>query len=104
MQQRWRSLAALTVARAAMGFQFQTVAALAPLLQRDLGLDKAQPGWLIGLYLLPFAVPCSTNNRAVTIRRMLSTRGAQAESRSMTCAPSGYAAFASISAIRWMAT
>jgi len=56
MQQRWRSLAALTVARAAMGFQFQTVAALAPLLQRDLGLDKAQLGWLIGLYLLPGAV------------------------------------------------
>ena len=55
MQQRWRSLAALTIARAAMGFQFQTVAALAPLLQRDLALDKAQLGWLIGLYLLPGA-------------------------------------------------
>jgi MFS family permease len=56
MQQRWRSLAALTIARAAMGFQFQTVAALAPLLQRDLALDKTQLGWLIGLYLLPGAV------------------------------------------------
>ena len=55
MEQRWRSLAALTIARAAMGFQFQTVAALAPLLQRDLALDKAQLGWLIGLYLLPGA-------------------------------------------------
>jgi MFS family permease len=56
MEQRWKSLAALTVARAAMGFQFQTVAALAPLVQRDLGLDKAQVGWLIGVYLLPGAV------------------------------------------------
>lgn len=55
MQQRWKSLAALTIARAAMGFQFQTVAALAPLLQRDLALDKTQLGWLIGLYLLPGA-------------------------------------------------
>ena len=55
MQQRWRSLAALTIARAAMGFQFQTVAALAPLLERDLALDKTQLGWLIGLYLLPGA-------------------------------------------------
>jgi MFS family permease len=56
MEQRWKSLAALTVARAAMGFQFQTVAALAPLVQHDLGLDKAQLGWLIGVYLLPGAV------------------------------------------------
>jgi predicted MFS family arabinose efflux permease len=55
MHRRWRSLAALTIARAAMGFQFQTVAALAPLLQRDLALDKTQLGWLIGLYLLPGA-------------------------------------------------
>jgi len=55
MEQRWRSLAALTIARAAMGFQFQTVAALAPLLESDLALDKAQLGWLIGLYLLPGA-------------------------------------------------
>ena len=53
MQQRWRSLAALTFARAAMGFQFQSVAAVAPLLAADLALDKTQLGWLIGLYLLP---------------------------------------------------
>jgi predicted MFS family arabinose efflux permease len=55
MQQRWRSLAALTLARVAMGFQFQSVAALAPLLAPDLALDKTQLGWLIGLYLLPGA-------------------------------------------------
>jgi MFS family permease len=55
MQQRWRSLAALTIARAAMGFQFQSVAALAPLVGHDLALDKTQLGWLIGLYLLPGA-------------------------------------------------
>jgi MFS family permease len=53
MKQRWRILAALTFARTAMGFQFQSVATVAPFLTRDLGLDKVQLGWLIGLYLLP---------------------------------------------------
>ncbi len=60
MRPRWRSLAALTFARAAMGFQYQSVAAVAPLMGEGLGLDKAQLGWLIGLYLLPgvaFALP-----------------------------------------------
>lgn len=60
MSPRWRALAALTLARAAMGFQFQSVAAVAPLLASGLGVDKTQLGWLIGLYLLPgvaFALP-----------------------------------------------
>jgi len=50
----------LTLARAAMGFQFQSVAAVSPLISDSLGLDKSQLGWLIGLYLLPgiaFALP-----------------------------------------------
>jgi predicted MFS family arabinose efflux permease len=53
MHQRWLSLAALTLARAGMGFQFQSVAAVSPLISDTLGLDKSQLGWLIGLYLLP---------------------------------------------------
>lgn len=53
MAQRWRILAALTFARASMGFQFQSVATVAPFITADLGLDKAQLGWLIGIYLLP---------------------------------------------------
>ena len=53
MPQRWRILAALTFARASMGFQFQSVAAVAPFLSAELALDKAQLGWLIGIYLLP---------------------------------------------------
>jgi MFS family permease len=56
MAQRWRILAALTFARTSMGFQFQCVASLAPFVSRDLGLDNAQLGWLIGLYLLPGVV------------------------------------------------
>ena len=53
MTQRWKILAALTAARTAMGFQFQAIAAGAPFLAPELGLDKTQLGWLIGLYLLP---------------------------------------------------
>ena len=56
MAQRWRILAALTLARTAMGFQFQSVASVAPFLTSDLALDNAQLGWLIGLYLLPGTV------------------------------------------------
>jgi MFS family permease len=36
-----------------MGFQFQSVAPLAPFLAPELELDNAQLGWLIGLYMLP---------------------------------------------------
>ena len=56
MNQRWWCLGALTVARAAMGFQFQAVAAVGPLVADSLSLDKGQLGWLVGLYLLPGAV------------------------------------------------
>ena len=53
---RWRILAALTFARTSMGFQFQSVAALAPFVAPELELDHAQLGWLIGIYLLPGVV------------------------------------------------
>jgi len=56
MNRRWRMLAALTFARTSMGFQFQSIASTAPFLTADLALDKAQLGWLIGLYLLPGVV------------------------------------------------
>ena len=60
IEQRWRVLAALSLARVGMGYQFQSVAATAPLLSDSLGFDAAQIGWLVGLYLLPgiaFALP-----------------------------------------------
>ena len=56
MSKRWWCLGALTLARAAMGFQFQAVAAVGPLVAASLDLDKGQLGWLVGLYLLPGAV------------------------------------------------
>jgi MFS family permease len=51
MTQRWRILAALTFARTSMGFQFQSVAPLAPFVSGDLGLDNTQLGWLIVIAL-----------------------------------------------------
>jgi MFS family permease len=46
-------LAVLFAARTAMGFQYQSVASVSPLLMDDLGFDYAQFGVLLGLYLLP---------------------------------------------------
>jgi MFS family permease len=53
MGSRWTVLALVVVARTAIGFQFQSVAAVGPLLVADLGLSYVQLGTLIGLYLLP---------------------------------------------------
>ena len=53
---RWLILAALLVARAATGFQFQSVGTATHLLLHDLGFDYAQIGVLLGAYLLPGAV------------------------------------------------
>ena len=60
MGKRWLILAALTLARTAMGFQFQSVPAVAPKLTSELGMSYAVLGTLVGLYLLPgvaFALP-----------------------------------------------
>jgi predicted MFS family arabinose efflux permease len=74
MSPSWRCLAALTLARAAMGFQFQSVAAVAPLISDGLSLDKTQLGWLIGLYLLPgvaFALPGGLLGRRFGDKRLV---------------------------------
>src|SRR5262249_24442945 len=56
MANRWVALAIVFVTRTSMGFQFQAVAAVAPLMVADLGLTWVQLGSLIGLYMLPGAV------------------------------------------------
>jgi MFS family permease len=53
LRNRWTILAVLFVVRLAMGFQFQSVAAVAPLLGRDFGVGLADIGILIGLYFTP---------------------------------------------------
>ena len=60
MANRWVALAIVFVTRTSMGFQFQAVASVAPLMVADLGLSYAQFGWIFGLYMLPgtvFALP-----------------------------------------------
>jgi MFS family permease len=56
MRERWLILAVLTFARTAMGFQFQSVAAVSPLLIDQLQMSYAALGTLVGLYLLPGVV------------------------------------------------
>ena len=55
MRSRWTILAVLFVARAAMAFQFQSVAAVAPQYSQSLGASLADIGLLIGLYFAPGA-------------------------------------------------
>lgn len=50
---RWFILVVLFVARLALGYQFQSAGSVAPFLIRDLGLDYAQVGLLVGGYILP---------------------------------------------------
>src|SRR5579871_5979743 len=53
---RWLILAVLLAARAATGFQFQSVGSASHFLLHDFGFDYAQLGMLLGAYLLPGAV------------------------------------------------
>jgi predicted MFS family arabinose efflux permease len=50
VHRRWLILAVLFIARTAMGYQYQTVAATAPALLRELHVGFAEIGTLIGLY------------------------------------------------------
>ncbi|PWE30604.1 arabinose ABC transporter permease [Maritimibacter sp. 55A14] len=53
MTNRWSILAVLFFARLTMAFQFQSVAALSPLVAGHYGASLADTGLLIGLYLAP---------------------------------------------------
>ena len=54
MQRRWLVLAILFLARMCLAYQFQTIAAITPVLHTELvGFDLGDAGLLIGLYLLP---------------------------------------------------
>ncbi|MDH3220288.1 MAG: MFS transporter [Gammaproteobacteria bacterium] len=60
MKRLWLILATLTLARMTMGFQFQSVATVGPLLTSDSIISYTELGALIGIYLLPgafFAIP-----------------------------------------------
>src|SRR5258708_10201136 len=53
MRNRWGVLAVLLLIRSTMAVQFQSVAAVAPLLGADLGISLADIGILVGLYSVP---------------------------------------------------
>ena len=53
MSNRWTILTLLIFVRLVMGFQFQAVASITPFMVADLGLDFAEIGTLVGLYMLP---------------------------------------------------
>jgi MFS family permease len=53
MTNRWVMLGVVFMARLSLGFQFQSIASVGPLLVSDLHLTYAQLGWLIGLFSLP---------------------------------------------------
>jgi predicted MFS family arabinose efflux permease len=53
---RWIILAALFAARAAIGFQFQSIGSAANLLMTDLGIGYSEVGMLLGAYMLPGVV------------------------------------------------
>ena len=56
MRNRWGILAVLFAVRLTIAFQFQSVAAVAPLLGHDFGVGLSEIGLLIGLYFTPGVV------------------------------------------------
>jgi MFS family permease len=56
LRNRWGILAVLFAARSTIAFQFQSVAAVAPLLTSQFGVSLADIGVLIGLYFAPGVV------------------------------------------------
>jgi MFS family permease len=72
MPDRWLALALIFITRVSMGVQFQSIAAVGPLVVEDLRLSYAQLGTLVGLYLLPgvaFALPGGLLGRRFGERR-----------------------------------
>jgi len=71
---RWRMLVLVLVTRTTMGFQFQAVPAVSPLLQADLGFTFSQLGLLTGIYLAPgvfFALPGGILGRRFGEKRLV---------------------------------
>lgn len=74
---RWRILALLVLARAGLGVQFQTVGSAAGEIINIFGMDNAQLGTMIGLFMAPgliLALPAGAFSR-VASDRVLSSAG-----------------------------
>jgi MFS family permease len=71
---RWAMLALLFVCRTSLGFQFQAMGSTAPRVAAEFGLNLAETGTLIGLFMLPglfLALPSGYAGRHVSDRRLL---------------------------------
>ena len=69
---RWIILAVLFAARAATGFQFQSIGSTTNLLMPDLGINYSEIGMLLGAYLLPgviVAFPAGLLGTAASAKR-----------------------------------
>ncbi|MGA7323327.1 MAG: MFS transporter [Rhodomicrobium sp.] len=74
MSGRWSVLGLLFGVRTVMAFQFQSVAALSPLILRDFGISLGGLGLFIGLYLAPgiaLALPGAAIGRRYGEKRMV---------------------------------
>jgi MFS family permease len=74
MANRWIALTLVFLTRTSMGFQFQAVASVAPLMMVDLGLSYADFGWIFGIYMLPgalFALPGGVIGHRLGERRVV---------------------------------
>ena len=68
---RWRILAMLFAARVGLGFQFQTMGAVGGEVSHTFGLDNAQVGMMIGLFMAPglfLALPAGFSGRFASDR------------------------------------
>ena len=95
---RWLILAALSLIRLSFGYQFESMAVLAPAVSADVGLGPAQVGTLIGLYWAPgvlVALPGGWLGRRFGEKRMVLAGAALTVLGGALCAlADGYGALA----------
>jgi predicted MFS family arabinose efflux permease len=86
---RWSILAALSLIRLSFGYQFESMATLAPAVSAELGLGPAELGTLIGLYWAPgvlIALPGGWLGRRFGEKPMVLLGGALTVAGGLLCA------------------
>src|SRR5436305_15053131 len=105
MVNRWTALALVFLTRTSMGFQFQSVASVAPVTIADLGLSYTQLGTLTGLYMLPgvlFAASGSLIGQRLGERRVvLAGLGLRVIGRIVTATSTGLTAAVTGRGLNW---
>src|SRR5437899_1339732 len=95
---RWAILALLVVARAGLGFQFQTMGSVADALSQQLSLNFTEIGTLIGLFMLSgiaLSIPAGFAGRYASDRTLVALGlGALALGGAVAAAADGFAVLA----------